>query len=287
MKLTRTALVSLTLLALVTGGCKQDDTADESALGTNEAQLVADDSDATGTDDDLEVGVDEPLSGATTEDPGAPADGATDDEFFEKVRTHAGRFFAPAGCLVSTRKGNTISHVFTGCRGPYDLAEFNGTITSTYVREDNKLTVTHDADGFTANGATISGERVVVYSRTGSVITKTRTGNWSGTTAKGVAIAHEASFITTYDATTQCITRDGSAQTTIGGRSFERTLDGYERCGIGRSGCPNGGTLVLSRTKSGETLTLSIEFLGGIRSRVTRPNGKQVPRVLLCRANAS
>jgi hypothetical protein len=284
MKLANVALVSVTLLGILAVGCKNDD--DESgadSLGTSELQLVEDDSDASELDDELEVGVDEPLSGADEANPGSPADGASDDEVLEKVRTNSGKFFKPAGCITSTRTGNQIAHVFSGCTGPYGLVEFNGTITSTYVREAGKLTVTHQADGFAANGATITGTRVVVYARQGTLITKTRTGNWSGTTKNGKPIRHEASFVTTYDAASKCITRDGSAESTVGGRSFERSIANYERCGIGRAGCPESGTIVLSRTKNSEAVSVTITFPGGPKFRVTRPNGKEVVRPLLCR----
>ncbi len=147
--------------------------------------------------------------------------------------------------------------------------------------------ITHEANGFTANGATITGSRVVVYTRAGTVITKARTGNWSGTTAKSKPITHQANFVTTYDVATKCITRDGSAQTTIGGRSYERSIDGFKRCGIGRGGCPVSGTITLSRTKSDDTLSLSIEFLGGQSYNVTRPNGREVTRTLVCNPNAT
>lgn len=287
MKLANLALVSVTVLGLLAVGCRRDDDADDGggALGTAESQLIEDETEARDTDDDLEAAVDEPLSGGTEADPGTPADGASDDEVLEKVRTNAGKFFKPAGCLVSTREGNKITHVFTGCSGPYGLANFNGTITSTYVRETGTLTITHEASGFSANGASISGTRMVVYTRNGSVITKTRTGSWTGTTKKGRPITHEASFVTTYDGATKCLTRDGSAQTTIGGRSFERTVDDYKRCGIGRAGCPQSGTIVLSRTKGGDTASVTIAFPGGAKFTVTRPNGKTVTRPLLCNAS--
>jgi hypothetical protein len=286
MKLANIALVSVMLLGIVAVGCKKQDDEEEDALGSSEAQLVEDDSEAAEMDDDLEAGIDEPLSGATEADPGNPADGASDDEVMEKVRTNPGLFFEPAGCIASTRDGNTVKHVFSNCHGPYGMAEFDGTITSTYVREPGKLTVTHRADGFTANGATITGTRVIVYTRTGSVVSKNRTGSWSGTSRKGKPVSHEVSFVTTYDVASRCITRDGSAQTTIGGRSFERTIDDYKRCGVGIGGCPESGKLTLSVTKSNDSLSLSIEFLGGVRYRVTRPNGRQVTRLLLCRPNA-
>lgn len=281
-------LSMMAVLGLVTVGCSVKSTDDPEplgSLGSSESQLVADDTEAAETDDDLDVGIDEPLSGATPTDPGTPADEATDADLMAKVKTNPGLFFQPAGCITTTIAGNVATHVFTNCTGPYGMATFNGTVTSTYVREAGKLTVTHEANGFSINGATISGKRVVVYTRSGTTITKNRTGAWTGTTAKGNAISHEASFVTTYDVAAKCITRDGSAKTSVGGRSLERSIDGYERCGIGRLGCPNGGKIVLTRTKDGESLSLTIEFLGGRAYRVTRPNGTQVDRQLVCRAN--
>jgi hypothetical protein len=281
-------LLCLALLGIVSAACGAtvDGTGsnDTGSLGSNESQLVEDDAEASSTDDDVEAGLDQPLSGATTADPETPASGATDDELLEKARTNPGLFFQPAGCIVSTRAANVITHVFTNCTGPYGLVQFNGTVTSTYVREPNKLTITHVADGFKINGATISGSRTIVYSLAGTVLSKTRTGDWSGTTAKGNPISHKASFVTTFDVAARCITRDGTAETTIGGRSYSRSIDGYKRCGIGRLGCPESGVVTLSRTKDGTTLTLTIEFLGGRQYKVTRPNGTEVIRSLFCRA---
>lgn len=291
MKLATTALASLTtfiafgaLASLTATGCaaKTNETSDEGNLGTSEAQLVADDQEADDTDSNLETGVDEPLSGATEADPGTPADGATDAELLEKVKANAGKFFKPAGCITTTIDGNTATHVFKGCTGPYGLASFNGTVVSTYVRADGKLTITHEAQGFAINGATISGSRTVVYTRSGTTITKTRTGNWSGTTAKGKPISHQANFVTTYDASTKCITRDGSAQTSVGGREHERSITDYKRCGVGSLGCPESGEIVLSKTKSGDTMSLTIDFLGGTAFSVTGPNGKSITLQLVC-----
>ncbi len=290
MKFANVALVSIVVVGLAAAGCnKEDDSAEEGSLDMTEAQLVEDDSEATETDDDLEAGLDEPLSGADDANPGDPADGKTVGEIMEKVRVNPGNFFKPAGCIESSPDGdNKIKHVFKGCRGPYDMAEFNGTITSTYTYDSGKLTVTHEASGFTANGASITGSRVVEYTRAGSVVTKTRHGNWTGTTAKGRPISHVASFVTTYDTTTKCLTRDGKAQSTVGDRAFERTVDNFKRCGIGRLGCPESGTVSLTKTKSDQelTLTLTIDFLGGAEYKVTRPSGRVVTRRLICRPNA-
>jgi hypothetical protein len=291
--------VALLSLAAFTTGCKNDDdssTDDGANLGTDEAQLVADDSESADTDDNMENGVDAPLSGAEPSDPGTPADGASDEELLEKVRANAGKHFI-GNCLESTRDANKIHHVFKACRAPWSLNTFEGTVDSTYVREGNKLTIPHVFNGFLANGASLSGTRVVTYTREpstsptgGHIITKTRTGNFTGSTKKGKDISHTANFTASYDSGAKCITREGSAQTTIANRSFERVLTDYKRCGIGALGCPDaGGKLTLSKTNSekGKSVSLTIEFLGDTKMRVTLPSGKQVDRTLVCNENAS
>ena len=80
-----------------------------------------------------------------------------------------------------------------------------GTVTSTYVRGNGTLTITHEATGFKANGASISGKRVVVYTKSGTLITKHRTGTWTGTTKKGKDFSHDADFTVTYDTAAKCI----------------------------------------------------------------------------------
>ena len=285
MKLSNVSLVSMmAVLGLVAVGCAaKTDSASDGNLGTDEAQLVADNSEAQDTDDTMESGVEEPLSGADPTDPGNPADGADDATLLAKIKTNPGKWFKPAGCITTTLAGNVATHLFNGCSGPYGLANFTGTVTSTYVRGNGTLTITHEASGFKANGAEISGKRVVVYTRNGAVITKHRTGDWTGTTKNGKAFSHTADFTATWDSAAKCITRDGSAQTTIAAREFSHSISGYKRCGIGDLGCPESGTIVLERTKaSGVSASVTIEFLGGSEYTVTGPKGGKVTRALAC-----
>lgn len=287
MKPANLSLVAALSLGLVSIGCvaKTDDPAPlpEGSLGTSADEIVEDNDEATETDSALESGIDDPLSGSTPLDPGTPASGPTNADVMAKVKTNPGLFFRPAGCITTTIAGNVATHVFNDCTGPYGLVHFNGTVVSTFERAASSLTITHEAQGFQINGATVSGKRVVVYSVSGSVITKHRTGNWSGTTAKGKAIAHEADFTSTYDAAAKCVTRDGSATTSIGGRELSISITGYRRCGIGNLGCPESGEIVLARTKAGETTKVTVDFIGNGQVRITGPNGGQVTRRMVCK----
>lgn len=288
MKLANLALLSTmaAFFGVVTTGCNIRAADDGEALGTIESQLMEDDADADDTDGDAEAGIDEPLSGASSADPGTPAEGATEEDVIAKVKLNAGRFFQPAGCIESVADGKKVKHLFKACTGPYGLRTFDGTVESTYALADGKLTVTHTFEGFTMNGASVSGSRVVTYSREGGAIVKTRTGSWSGTTKKGHPITHQASFVAKWDPATRCVERDGAAETNVAGRSYTRTVTDYKRCGIGKGGCPESGTVVLSRTKDGDTVSLTLELLGGTRYRITRPSGRQVERNLSCNVNA-
>jgi len=290
MKTNMALVTTMTMIALgvVAGGCTATSVGEEesSSLGTNESLLVADNDEAEEVEEDSEAGLDEPLSGADPTDPGTPADATDEAAFMGKVKTNPGRWFKPAGCITTTIAGNVATHVFKDCTGPYGLASFNGTVTSTYVRVGGTLTITHEANGFSINGGTVSGKRVVVYSKSGTVITKKRTGSWSGTTKRGKAFSHDADFTITWDPASKCVTRDGSASTSVGAREFSRTITGYKRCGIGSLGCPESGKIVLSRTKGDQSASVTIEFLGGRQYTVTGSGGRTAKGVLVCRASS-
>jgi len=269
---------------LVAAGCaaKTNGASSDGALGTDEAQLVDDNSEAQDQDDSMESGVEEPLSGSDPADPGSPAQGADGAAVAGNVKTNLGKWFKPAGCITTTLAGNVATHVFKGCTGPYGFVNFDGTVTTTYELANGALTITFEATGFKANGAEISGKRVVVYTKTGGVVTKHRTGNWTGTTKNGKAFSHTADFTATWDPAAKCVTRDGSAQTMIAARELSLTIAGYKRCGIGSLGCPQSGEIVLERTKGGTSASVTIDFLGGREFTVTGPKGNKVTRQLVC-----
>jgi len=281
------ALVStMVVLGAVAIGCtaKADGDDGEGNLATNESMLVEDNEDVEEQDEEVEVGLEDPLSGAATTDPGTPAEGATDDELMAKIRTNPGRWYQPAGCITTTIAGNVATHVFKDCTGPSGLRTFNGTVTSTWTRGSGSVTVVHAATDFQINGATISGSRTLVYTKSGSTISRQRTGAWAGTTKKGKPFSHDAAFTATWDPSTKCVTRDGSASTSRANREFTRTVTGYKRCGIGNLGCPEAGTIVLSRTKGEFTASVTLEFLGGREYRVTGDRGRAFRGRMICRA---
>ena len=283
MKLTNVALVSsLALLGVAMVGCASKSEGTAEPFDTTESQLVDDSTETQNTDDDMESGVEEPLSGAVTTDPGTPAAGTSADDVVAKVKLNIGKWFQPAGCIATTWAGSTATHVFNGCTGPYGMVSFNGTVTTTYAINGSSLVITYAADGFKMNGAEITGSRTVTYTLSGDTVTKHRVGSWSGTTKKGAAFTHEADFTATWDPSTKCITRDGTADSTIASRDVSRTITGYKRCGLGDLGCPVSGTITLERTKGEKDQSVTLDFLGGRDYSITGPNGNTTTAELVC-----
>ena len=252
---------------------------DTEGLDSEAAALVSDSAEADDTEESLEVGVEETLSGAA---PGAEVSGDDGDGLADKARLNAGLHFKPAGCIVSTRALNVVTHVFTNCTGPYGLVSYNGTVTSTWTKIANGAQVVHATTGFKINGATVDHNVTIQYTKLAGVYTRTRKGLLTGTTGKGHAIKHTADYVMHFDASTRCITRDGSSQTTVGARAWSRSIAGFERCGIGLGGCPKSGTITLDTPKRDVTLS----FPGGAEVDIT-VDGKKFRRALFCNASAS
>jgi len=267
------------LVAVSVVGCSGKSNPTSEGLDSESAALVDDSMEVDDTETTVESGMEESLSGAASE--GAQLDLSVDvSAAADAARTNPGIFFKPAGCIVSTRAANVITHVFTNCTGPNGWVGFNGTVTSTWTKIANGFEVVHSTTGFKINGATINHTVTIDYTKVDGVYTKTRKGSTTGTTAAGKAITHSADYVTTYDPTGSCVTRNGASSTTIGDRAFSRSIKGWVRCGVGALGCPKSGTFELKR---GTRLDLILEFPGGAEVDITI-NGKKFRRPLLCKA---
>lgn len=269
-------------------GCDFKDRKDGSdeALGSSEQALRADDGTSQDAEDALEDAIENGLGGATSSDQGAAAEGGL-DAVDEIVRTHPGRYFTPAGCIVSTRlEPGKWQHVLTACKGPAGRFVYDGTVTSTWTASSGALQVTHEASGFVATSAshtvTAAGARTVRYTREAGLLTKERAGSWSGAVAVGsgsVPWSHTANVVSTWDSASKCFTRDGQAENSIDGRAFGRTVTGFRACG-GVFACPAAGELELRR-KDGD-VTITVTFEGGQSAAITGPRGNTVKATLVC-----
>ena len=255
MRTSATLLVLVTFGSLATLACAGRGE-DESDLDAATLALVAANEELQSTEQDLEGGLELPLSGAPSESD--PVDTSSEEAAATAAWSNAGIYFQPAGCISNTRDGAVVTHVFDDCTGPHGRVHLTGTVTSTWSRTETGVSVVHETEGFQINGATVDHSVTISYGYEAGVYTRHRGGVTTGVTGGGRAIAHSADYTTTWDPDMTCVTRDGSSETSIGEREFSRTIDGYERCGVGEFGCPNAGTLTLT----GPRLTVELTFRG-------------------------
>jgi hypothetical protein len=239
--------------------------------------LVDDSTDDGNESDDVQLGLEDALSGALASAPDAldPIGDA-----LARVKNNAPTFFKPASCLTTTINNMTATHVFVGCTGPFGLVSFDGTVTSTWSTSGGELSVTHHTEGFKINGMVVNHDATIAYSKSGTTYTRMRSGTTSGTTGGGKSFSRTFDHTVTWDPTAACITREGHVDATLDGRSWSGTISDYKRCGIGQLGCPSSGTITLERTTP--AVSLSVEFPGGKKMIVKLPNGKTVERTLFC-----
>lgn len=272
----------LLLPLLLASGCGRRH--DEGDVRSAEDSLIDDGIEIEQQDDDLEAGIEEPLSGALPVDPAlGPDSTALEATLMTKVRSNPGLFFQPAGCITTTVVGNVATHVFDNCAGPYGLRTFTGTVTSTWSSETTGLLVKHQSTGFRINGSSLSGWITVTYSRNDGVIVKSRHASWTGTTAAGVAFGRMFDDEGSYDIAARCIARSGMSTASLGQRLLATSITSFKRCGVGALGCPQGGFITLWRP-SAPDVGLLFAFPGGGKVEITGPQGRKFTRTLRCRA---
>src|SRR5207247_962946 len=102
------------LVAVAAVGCSSKSNPTSDGLDSESAALVDDSTEADENETLAENGVEESLSGATSES--SELDLSADVAIAaEAGRTNPGIFFKPAGCIVSTRAANVVTHVFKDC----------------------------------------------------------------------------------------------------------------------------------------------------------------------------
>ena len=289
-------LVALALGAtsVACGGSDSDDSGGDTSLGAEQALLVEDSNDVDESEESVETGIEEPASGAEPTDPGGSVDPSADLQTMAMaIKTNPGKYFTPAGCIVTTvlatATGATATHVFTNCTGPLGKHTYNGTITSTWTRDaaNKTLTAVHTSSDFAIDGAKMTALTITVThaKQADGTWLKTRKGDWSGATGKGKPITHHADYTATYDPASKCVTRDGSSSTTIGGREHTRAVTGYKRCqvGTGLGLCPKSGHVEI--TKKSGAITVKIDFDGTSQAKVTTTTGRTFSVPMLCKAN--
>jgi hypothetical protein len=215
---------------------------------------VADGFEIEDTESAIEGSLEEPLSGISdsTEIDIAAVDVTV---VAEEARTNPERFFFTPGCFRAARAGNTLSYAFAACESPYGVV--NGTVVSTWRAIAGGYEVTHVTKGLQIAGARVDHEVTIGYTKEAGVYTRLRKVSTSGTTARGHAISHQASYVTAANASSGCNVRNGNSTGTLEGRAISRSLLDYERCGASFA-CALRGAIRMSRPP----IELTVDFDG-------------------------
>lgn len=251
-------LSSAFVLALVpTYGCG-------GALATSDSSTAADSADTA----DLTTS----LSALTTDgvDMTAASDGAAATTAATRVKT----LLQPSSCITVTTAVNVNTYTFAGCTGPYGLVSVNGTLTATYTKAGNAITVVLASQNLTANGAKLTLQATSVVSGTGTSRTATVNSSSSATTARGGQVAHTGSYTASWDGS--CVSLDGAFTTRVGLISWATVVAGYKRC---QNSCPQSGTVSISANNGSATV---VNFNGSASATYTTSDGKVGSFMLGC-----
>jgi len=240
---------TVTLLALASFVACGAPAADTDAVG---GELVSDNSEIATLEQELEGSLEEPLSDVST---GADEATATPDDAAETARANAGHWFRPAGCIQSVRDGNVVTHSFDDCVGPRQRS-LSGVVTSTWTLADGVLSVLHEAEDFSIDGARVDHVTNVEYRFEGGSILRDRTSSTVGETASGKAIDHSGSFAIAYDVSSGCYTRDGQARVSIGAHEWTRSVEGWVACGDLFT-CPSAGSISMSGPRGSGSIEIT------------------------------
>jgi hypothetical protein len=226
-----------TLLALTSlSGCALRETSGKAAA------LVQDNEEVSALEEDLEGSLEEPLTSVSGSD--GSLEIATAEDAAATSSMNAGVWFHPEGCLKSELEGRVVTHTFDDCTGPRGR-RLSGVVTSTWSLGSDSVSVRHETDDFSINGATLDHEAVVELRHEDGKLVRNRSGSTVGETAEGNAIEHTASFVIVHEVNRGCAVRDGHAELTIGEHQWSRTVEGYEVCGDLFT-CPSAGTITMS-----------------------------------------
>lgn len=224
------AVAALTAVSLSLFSCGRGDEAD-SAEDADESAVVTSSESALTTELSDEVA--QPMSAT-------PSDLATAASM--RVASHV----QPAGCLTTTVNGATVTYVFNDCTGPYGMVHVTGTVTAVYSRPaGGGVQAVISGTGVKVNNAVVDLNSTVNATQANGVKTANVVSNATGTGPRGGKIDRDGTYTMTWNATTECVTVDGTWTTKAGLRTSTTVVAGYQRC---KGTCPAAGGTITNTT---------------------------------------
>jgi hypothetical protein len=182
-------------------------------------------------------------------------------------------------CVTVTQVGATVTYVLTDCTGPYGLVHVSGTLKAVYSRaQGGAVQVVITGQGIKANNATFDVKATVTASEAAGVKKAQVVSESSGTGPRGASVDRQGTYTVTWDAAAQCVTLDGTWETTVALRKATTVVSGFKKCA---GECPAAGGSIVYTGARGTVLTLSYD--GSSSATWTNSaNGRSGTVKLLC-----
>jgi len=238
--MTSLRLASLVLAVTALAACSRGDLdsaedADESATVTSaESALTVELSDEVG----------QPVS-------------ATSEALAQAAAARVPTRMTPSGCVTATPSGATVTYVLTNCTGPWGLVKVNGTLTAVYSRGmGGAVQVVITGNGIKANNATFDVNATVNATQAAGVKRAQVVSQSTGTGPRGATIERNGSYTVTWDAATECLTLDGTWQTTVARRQASTVVTAFKKCA---GACPAAGGSIVYTGAFGNVVTVTYD----------------------------
>jgi hypothetical protein len=193
----------------------------------------------------------------------------------------------PAGCLTRAKdptNPNVVDLTFNDCTGPFGLVHINGEVIVTFSKDaaSGALVAQHTGQNLSINGHPVSFSGTANITVSGTTRNVQWDGAWTRVDLAGDTVAHTSSLTIVVDTAAKCRTSNGSAQTTVGDREVDSTIQNYEICENpdGSEACPKSGTIIHDHKLTGRTVTVT--FDGSNEATFTGPNGGTVKVEMVC-----
>jgi hypothetical protein len=152
--------------------------------------------------------------------------------------TNAGVYWQPAGCIVASQDGATVTYEVTDCTGPFGLVHVSGMVVVVYSVAADGLHAVATADALDVNGGSMDVDAEGILSFDGSTRVLDVTTHGEGVGPRGTAFTRDGDYTVSWDPDTECFGLDGSWSTTIGLRRWSTDVSAFDKCG---EGCPAAG----------------------------------------------
>jgi hypothetical protein len=169
-----------------------------------------------------------------------------------RVRSH----LQPQGCLTATVNGPTVTYLFNDCTGPYGLVHLKGTVQGIYSHVGGVVQGVFTATGFQMNGAVVNINTTVKASIANGTKTAAVVAETNGTGPRGAALSRTGAYTVTFEATSECITLDGTWTTKVAARTATTAVTAYQRC---KGSCPAAGGTIVHTTARGAVVTMTYD----------------------------